>query len=141
MATNFYTQQANDFAKKFGVKFTVFHNETEYRPYFSDDKESRYVFKCRLSRDRHSYAFSFGQSIAEGCTPPDLYSVLACLQKYNIGTFEDFCSELGYESYNNEYTGYNKKSMKIYKACLREYKAVCRLFGDAGECYDALCDF
>lgn len=140
MATNFYTQQANEFAKKYGVKFTVFHNETEYRPYFSDEKESRYVFKCRLSRGHRSYTFHFGQSIFEGSKAPDLYSVLACLQKWDIGSFDDFCNEFGYEAYNYEYTGYNKKSMRIYKACLREYKAVVRLFGDSGECYDDLCE-
>lgn len=140
MATNSYTQQANEFAKKYGVKFTVFHDETEYRPYFSDDKVSRYVFKCRLSRGRRSYTFQFGQSIAEGSKAPDLYSVLSCLQKWDLGSFEDFCNEFGYEAYNDEYTGYNKKSMRIYKACLREYRAVVRLFGDSGECYDELCE-
>lgn len=140
MATNYYTQQANDFAKKYGVKFTVFLNETEYRPYFLGDKESRYVFKCRLSRGRRSYTFHFGQSIAKGSESPDLYSVLTCLQKWDLGSFEDFCDEFGYEAYNDEYTGYNKKSMRIYKDCLREYDAVVRLFGDSGECYDELCE-
>lgn len=135
-----YDIQAENFAKKYGVKLTIFHTETEYRPYFSDDKKSRYVFKCRLSRGRRSYTFRFGQSLAEGSKAPDLYSILSCLTKYDCGTFEDFCNEFGYESYNEEYTGYNKESMKIYKAVCREYKAVCRLFGDAGECFDELCE-
>lgn len=140
MTTNSYTQQAEDFAKKYGVKFTVFHSETEYRPYFSDDKESRYIFKCRLSRGRKSYTFQFGQSIAEGSNTPDLYSVLACLEKYDPYTFEDFCANYGYEAYNEDYTGYNKKSMRIYKAVKKEYNAVVRLFGDSGECFEELCE-
>ena len=140
MAANFYTQQANDFAKKYNVKLRIFHTETEYRPYFTDDKVSRYVFKCRLIRGNKSYTFRFGQSIAEGPKTPSFYDVLSCLTKNDCGTFEDFCREFGYESYNDCYTGCNKKSMKIYKAVCREYKAVCRLFGDAGECYDELCE-
>jgi hypothetical protein len=140
MATNYYTQQANDFAKKYNVKLHVFHNETEYRPYFSNEKECRYVFKCRLVRGRRSYTFRFGQSLAEGSNAPSLYDILACLTKYDCGTFEDFCNEFGYEVHNDFYTGHNKESMKIYKAVCREYKAVCRLFGDSDECFNALCE-
>ena len=136
MMTN-YDLQANEFAKKFKVQFTIFHTETEYRPYFSDDKGSRYVFKCRLRRNGKSYTFYFGQSIASGSSAPSLYDVLACLQKYELGSFEEFCQEFGYESFNDNYTGYNKKSMKLYKAVNREYKAVMRLFGD---CIDELCE-
>lgn len=135
-----YDIQAENFAKKYGVKFHIFHTKTEYRPYFSDDKQSRYVFKCRLIRGRRSYTFSFGQSLAEGSKAPKLYDILACLTKYDCGSFEDFCNEFGYEIDNENCTGYNKKSMRIYKAVCREYEAVCRLFGDAGECFDELCE-
>lgn len=139
MKTNFDIQ-AEEFAKKYNVKLRIFHNETEYRPYFSDDKESRYVFKCRLIRGSKSYTFRFGQSLAAGCKAPSLYDVLASLEKYDCGSFEDFCNEFGYEAYNDCYTGYNKKSMTIYKSVCRCYDAVCRLFGDTGECYDELCE-
>lgn len=139
MMTN-YDLQAKEFAKKYGVKFIVFHSETEYRPYFSDDKASRYVFKCRLVRNNKSYTFHFGQSIANGSASPSLYDVLATLEKYDVGSFEDFCSEFGYEAYNEDYTGRNKKSFNIYKAVIRQYKAVVRLFGDCEECYNDLCE-
>ena len=140
MATNYYTQQAENFAKKYGVKLHIFHTKTEYRPYFSDDKESRYIFKCRLIRGNKSYTFHFGQSLANGSETPNLYDILSCLTKYDCGTFEDFCNEFGYEAFNDCYTGFNKKSMRIYKAVCREYKAVCRLFGNPGECFDELCE-
>jgi len=52
---------------------------------------------------------------------PTAYDVLACLQKYDVGTFEDFCSEFGYDEDS-------RKAFKIYKAVIREWKNVELLF-------------
>lgn len=54
---------------------------------------------------------------------PTAYSVLACLQKYDVGTLENFCSEFGYDTDS-------KKAEKTYKAVVEEYKNVCTLFSD-----------
>lgn len=54
---------------------------------------------------------------------PTAYSVLACLTKYDPGTFEDFCSEFGYDEDS-------RKAEKIYKAVVDEYKNVAMLFND-----------
>lgn len=54
---------------------------------------------------------------------PKEYDILACLQKYDVGTFEDFCSAFGYDTDS-------KKAKKTYKAVLNEYKEVSRLFTD-----------
>jgi len=52
---------------------------------------------------------------------PNAYSVLACLQKYDVGTFENFCSEFGYDTDS-------KTAEKTYLAVKDEYLNVCRLF-------------
>jgi hypothetical protein len=116
-----YEQNAANFATKHGIKLII--NSQEYRPYFPDDKESRHVFKCTLIRNKKRYTFTFGQSITKGGESPSIYSILACLQKYEIGTFENFCSEFGY---NEDDT----TSKRTYKAVCKEYNAVFRLFGD-----------
>jgi hypothetical protein len=116
-----YRQQAIDFANKHGVKLHI--GDKEYKHYFDDDKDTRFVFKCRLSRKGKSYSFTFGQSINNGDKEPELYDVLACLQKYDPGTFENFCSDFGYNSDS-------RKSEKIYKAVCKEWKGVERLFSD-----------
>lgn len=54
---------------------------------------------------------------------PDLYSVLACLQKYDVGTFEDFCSDFGYEEDS-------RTAKKTYKAVVKEYDKICSLFNN-----------
>ena len=118
---NEYENQASDFAKKYGVKILVLGKE--YKKHFADDKQKRWVFKLRLTRNKKRYTFEFGQSIAEGEMPPTMYDVLSCLQKNEIGTFQDFCSDFGY---NDD----SIRAYKTYKALLKEYNAVNRLFGD-----------
>lgn len=52
---------------------------------------------------------------------PTAYDVLAAVQKYDIGTFEDFCSEFGYDTDS-------KKAEKTYNAVKEEYLNIARLF-------------
>ena len=94
---------------------------SEYKIHFADDRQPRYVFKVRLIKDGKQYTFEFGQSIAEGSNEPTLYDVLACLSKQDPETFEDFCSEFGYD--NDSGT-----TKKVYKAVCKEFKNMQRLF-------------
>ena len=54
---------------------------------------------------------------------PTLYDILTCLQKYDIGTFEDFCGEFGYDE--DSIT-----AEKTYHAVKKEFKAMQSLFSD-----------
>lgn len=54
---------------------------------------------------------------------PTAYDVLACLTKYEVGTFEDFCSDFGYDTDS-------RRAEKIYKAVCDEWMNVQRLFTD-----------
>lgn len=92
-----YQQQAIDFAKKHGIKlFAIGKPKCKY--YFDDDKQKRYVFKLKLTRNNKGYTFTFGQSVSNGAKMPTMYDVLTCLTKYDPDTFEDFCSEFGYDT-------------------------------------------
>lgn len=119
-----YELQAEQFATKHNVKLHIL--DEDYRPYFPDDKESRSVFKCRLSRNGRSYTFSFGQSINNAGIEPTMYDVLACLTKCDPGDFEDFCASYGYDVDS-------RTAERMYKAVLKEWKAVDRLFNDVLE--------
>jgi hypothetical protein len=130
---NQYQQQAQDFANKFNLKFKAEWLKYDY--HFENDKQKRHVFKITLSRNGKRFSFTFGQSISADAKHPNLYDVLSCLQKYEVGEFEDFCNGFGYELYNENYTGKNKSSMKIYKAVQKEFSNVEKLFGD---CLDEL---
>lgn len=115
-----YEEMANAFAEKTGTKLTVLG--CEYKPMWGE-KQCRYVFKCRLSRGRKQYTFEFGQSLYNGAKEPTMYDVLACLEKCDVGTFEDFCEEFGYDTDS-------RRAERTYKAVCKEYAAVERLFGD-----------
>jgi hypothetical protein len=54
---------------------------------------------------------------------PSLYDVLACLTTYDPGTFEDFCSEFGYDEDS-------RKAYNTYTAVKEEYMNMCSLFND-----------
>jgi hypothetical protein len=86
-----------------------------------DKNQPRYVFKLQLLRGRKSYTFEFGQSIMKGNEEPTLYDVLTCLQKYDVGTFEDFCGMFGYDNDS-------RTAEKTYKAVVKEFQAMERLF-------------
>lgn len=55
---------------------------------------------------------------------PTAYDVLACLTKYDPGTFEDFCSEFGYDEDS-------RNAEKTYNAVKDEWQNVRALFTDS----------
>ncbi len=117
-----YDIDAIKFAKKHGIKLS-FIGDPAYKKHFDDDRDCRYVFKCKLSRGGKSYTFNFGQSINAGAEEPTMYDILTCLQKYDVGSFENFCGEFGYDTDS-------RKAEKVYKAVCKEYEAMDRLFSD-----------
>lgn len=114
-----YNKASYLIADVIGLKMKV--GDYEYKKYFTGDKESRCVFKITLKKGGKQFTFNFGQSIAEGTNEPTLYSVLACLQKYDVGSFEDFCSGFGYDEDN-------RTAEKIYNAVVKQYENMERLF-------------
>lgn len=120
-----YQKQANDFAAKYGVELEVINEYFGF--HFPDDKQKRHVFEMELSRNGKRYTFDFGQSIANAGEAPTMYDILACLTKYEVGSFEDFCADYGY---NDPSLSAYKATKMTYKAVVKEYEAVQRLFGD-----------
>lgn len=114
-----YEEKANLFLHITGTTFTSEFKEHDY--YFTDDTESRDIYTCVLKNSAHRYRFTFGQSINNTGQHPTAYDILASITKYEVGTFDDFCSEYGY-------SGDSRKDYKTYKAVLREWKNVELLF-------------
>lgn len=55
---------------------------------------------------------------------PSSYDVLACITKSDPGTFEDFCSEFGYDTDS-------RKAVRTYKSVRKEWQNICKLFSDS----------
>jgi hypothetical protein len=146
-----YTQQAEKFLQD--TKTTLKADFTEHRKHFDTDKETRDVYTVTLTREgKKPFIFSFGQSIANSGTitekrettdkfkieggfipkptdfkrnrtAPTAYDVLASLTKNEVGSFDDFCSDFGYDNDS-------RTAEKVYIAVQKEYSEVKRLFND-----------
>ena len=144
-----YRNQANSFMENIGATMTA--TFLRHAPHFEGDKDSRDIYRITLARPGNGgfkMEFDFGQSIANSAPPthpgmaahwaklkkripPDAYSVLACLTKYEVdGDVWEFAKEYGFEINSRE--SYNRID-KIHMAVIQEYRDVCGLFGDVIE--------
>lgn len=56
---------------------------------------------------------------------PTAYDILACLQKYEVGSMDDFMAEFGYEIKSvKDMTNF----INTYNAVVKEYNDLCRIF-------------
>lgn len=127
-----YDKQALDFLNATNTAISFKYKTFDF--HFEGDKQRRAIWRVTIKNKLSSYTFDFGNSINAGKEQPTAYSVLACLQKSDVGDYEEFCSEFGYDKYiESEKTGayiQNRLARKIYNAVCREYAAVCDLWSD-----------
>ena len=108
------------------------------------EKEKRCLYEITLTSPRGSMTFDFWDSIRntrirtmpfdaynvqankelaakKKAAVPSVYDVLACLQKCDPGTFENFCSDYGYDEDS-------RTAIRVYLAVQNEYTQLTRLF-------------
>lgn len=118
-----YDIQANRFLEKTNTEIKIVFKENA--KYFHTDKETRDIYNITLIRGNRKYTFTFGQSIHDTKLnkKPSECDILCCVEKYDPESFEDFCLNYGYDT--NSIT-----AEKIYKACVKQYNALCTLFSE-----------
>lgn len=133
-----YTAKAFDFCERFAVK--MYAKVIAERPDGIGNDWGGWNYRIVIKRDGRQFTLYFTDSISNkrlGLTPT-CYDVLACIEKYFDGSFDDFMSEFGYAI--NSYEDY-KRARRTYNAVRREVAGVKRLFGDwENACFDALCE-
>jgi hypothetical protein len=121
-----YGKQAQDFLTTTGTKITMTKLPGQYQHFESDKKDNvwRDVWEVTIQRDDKKISLKFGQSLMESKThtKPTKYDVLACLTKYDPGSFKDFCGDYGYSA--------DSIALKMYKAVKDEYKKVCYIWSE-----------
>lgn len=131
---NEYVKAAEQFCKRNGIKITIVYSGMESPEWDAGREVNVYDVYIRRPSRHHSMKVKFYDSLANTWDGkrPSKYDVLACLEKYDVGTIEDFVSEFGYEvnSWNDV-----KRIERTYKAVVRQYKQVQRVFED---CIDEL---
>lgn len=140
---NEYIKQATDFLQKTHAKMKIEYVGLAVNKEWKE-KEKRCLYEITLTSSRGSMTFDFWDSIRnteirtmpfdsytvqankklaakKKAAVPSVYDVLACLQKCDPGTFEDFCSDYGYDEDS-------RTAERIYFAAQKEYTQLARLF-------------
>ena len=118
-----YEQQANDFLSK--TNTTIQIEWLKYGKHFLKETQNRHIFKIIIKRGKKQFSLNYGQSLYEGANEPTNYDILSCLRNYEVGTFENFCSEFDYDFEDS------RTAEKIYKAVSKEYNNVCKIWNDS----------
>ena len=121
-----YQKQALDFLEKCNAKMTITFVALDVNPLWDDGVyRGRYYITLTTPKGRTGFKFWNSVHNTEKHIDPKEYDILACLEKYDVGTFNDFVNEFGYEV--DEPKDFRRVN-KIYKAVVKEYESLCRIF-------------
>lgn len=99
--------------------------DTGIKKYFPEDKEERRTLRITIKRGKEFISFSFGMSLkeTEENTPPDLYSIIACMgSDYHCpATFPEFCAEY-------DYNVDSIKDFKLFQGVLKQAEKLHKIF-------------
>ena len=117
-----YLKQAKDFLASCNATMTITYLGKDVNKMW-DENNYRNTYRATIKTPYGSMWVKFWDSINNTCKniQPNEYDILSCLQKYDVGSYEDFVREYGYD-----YEAPNTK--KIYKAVCNEYEKICRCF-------------
>jgi hypothetical protein len=122
-----YEKQAKDFLRKTKVKISIGRGKDKKPLWAKDGQEYGQHYKIGLYRGEAGHVksvyFDFWGSVNDKIEGkrPTAYDFLACIQKYPILSFDEFCSDFGYD--NDSIS-----AMESYKAVLKEYAKVSSIF-------------
>ena len=140
---NEYIKQATEFLQKTHAKMKIEYVGLAVNKEWKE-KQKRCLYEITLTSPRGFMIFDFWDSIRnteirtmpfdaynvqankelaakKKAAVPSVYDVLACLQKCDLGTFENFCSDYGYDDDS-------RTAMRVYLAVQNEYTQLARLF-------------
>ncbi len=118
-----YQKQGEDFLNKHGIKFSA-KFKGDKCPLWCDGKHrhgERHLIT--FTRPGKRFPLSFWNSYNDAATGklPTPYDVLSVIEKYEVGTFEDWASELGYDTDS-------RKAEKTYKAVYAQWLKIEKFF-------------
>lgn len=128
-----YENQAREFLNKCTAELEVHYAGTSIN-HLWNEKQPRDMYSFILKTTRGSMNGVFWDSIkntqerlAKRKKPahPGAYSILACLEKYEVGSMDDFMHEFGYQIKSvKDMTNF----INTYNAVVKEYQDLCRIF-------------
>ena len=121
-----YVQQAKDFLESCNATMKITYLGRFKNSNWNEDFY-RNTYRATIKTPYGTMWVKFWDSLANMSNnkQPTEYDILACLQKYDVGSFEDFISEFGYEI---DEPADRLRAKCIYNAVVHEYESVCRCF-------------
>lgn len=113
------------FAKKH--KITLAYDYTDHNPNMPEFDGDHY--KVTLKRGRKRMTLTYSKGYGHTGEPPAVDEVLCCLAQdvgYEGESFEDFCSNFGYDPDS-------RKASRIFEACNRQTQKLRNFLGDTFE--------
>lgn len=123
---NEYQKQALDFLAKANAKMQITYDSFQRNPLWNETfNREKYLVIIATPQGKTSFFFWNSVYNHTNRIKPNEYDILACLEKYDVGTFNDFISEFGYniDDYRDE-----QRVKRIYNAVCKEYENLCRIF-------------
>ena len=123
---NEYVKQAREFLEACNATMKITWIGCEINKNWNDNIR-RNVYRATIKTPKGVVWVKFWDSAynTERGMEPTEYDVIACLEKYDAGTIDDFVNEYGYEV--NEWADV-KRIQSLYNAVKRQYKSLCRCF-------------
>lgn len=121
-----YINQARDFLRECNAKMKITWIGCEINNDWNDNIRLN-VYRATIKTPMGVMWVKFWDSAynTERGIEPTEYDVLACLEKYDAGTIDDFVNEYGYEVNDWEDV---KRIQNTYNAVKRQYNSLCRCF-------------
>lgn len=128
-----YETHAREFLNKCQAELEVYYSGTLVNHRWNE-KQPRDMYSFIIKTQKGSMNGLFWDSIhntqerrakRKGPKHPGVYSILACLTKYDVGSMDDFMSEFGYEIKSaKDITDF----LTTYNDVVKEYQDLCRIF-------------
>ena len=119
-----YETKANAFLESHAIRFHA-KQMADKCPIWCDGQHihgDRYLVTfSRKPRKRMTLSFWNSLDDVQHGRAPTAYDVLAAIEKYDPGTFEDFCGEFGYDTDS-------RKAATTYRLVIREWRKVSGFF-------------
>lgn len=120
-----YELQAEKFLEKYGLKLRIY-NKRKRVPSWDNKLHNTYSWELQNSKgEKTSGKFYDSLYNTNKGILPTAYDILACLQKYDIGTIDDFIQKIGLNCTKISIS----QIRKTYKLVVKEYQGLCTVLG------------
>lgn len=122
-----YELKAKEFLAKCNATMEITFIGKERHPNW-DEREARNKYKFVITTPLGTMTDFFWDSIystQKGIFEVCEYNIIACLERWDVGTIDDFVSEFGYEVHCWDDV---KRIERTYQAVINQYNKLCEIF-------------